>query len=37
MIAAVAIENNIPLIHNDRDFDPIAKYYDLKVINLRNE
>ena len=33
MIAAVAIENNIPLIHNDRDFDPIEKYCGLQVIN----
>lgn len=33
MIAAVAIENNIPLLHNDRDFDPIQQYYHLQVIN----
>ena len=32
MIAAVAIENNASLLHNDRDFDPIEKYYKLNVI-----
>jgi predicted nucleic acid-binding protein len=31
MIAAVAIEHNIPLLHNDRDFDPIEKFCGLKV------
>lgn len=31
MIAAVAIEHDIPLLHNDRDFDPIEKFCDLKV------
>jgi predicted nucleic acid-binding protein len=31
MIAAVAIENKIPLLHNDRDFDPITKYCGLQV------
>lgn len=33
MIAAVAIENKIPLLHNDRDFDPIQKYLGLKVVS----
>lgn len=33
MIAAIAIENKISLLHNDRDFDPIEKYYGLKVIS----
>ena len=32
MIAVVAIENNIPLLHNDKDFIPIEKYYNLKVL-----
>jgi predicted nucleic acid-binding protein len=32
MIAAVAIEHNIPLLHNDRDFDPIEKFCGLKVV-----
>lgn len=31
MIAAVAIENDIRLLHNDRDFDHIAKYSKLRV------
>ena len=30
MIAAVAIENDIPLLHNDRDFIPIEDYLGLK-------
>ena len=34
MIAAVAIENNISLLHNDRDFDPIQKYCGLKIVKL---
>lgn len=32
LIAASAIENKIPLLHNDRDFDPIAKHCGLKVV-----
>lgn len=31
MIASVAIEHNIPLLHNDRDFGRIAKYSKLRV------
>ena len=31
MIASVSIENNIPLLHNDKDFIPIEKYCGLKV------
>jgi predicted nucleic acid-binding protein len=31
MIASVAIEHDIPLLHNDRDFDYIAKYSKLRV------
>ena len=30
MIASVAIENDIPLLHNDKHFDPIEKYCGLK-------
>jgi predicted nucleic acid-binding protein len=30
MIAAVAIEHDIPLLHNDRDFIPIEKHFGLK-------
>jgi predicted nucleic acid-binding protein len=32
MIAAVAIENNVPLLHKDRDFDSIEKNCGLKVL-----
>lgn len=31
MIAALAIEQNIPLLHNDSDFEFIMKYCGLKV------
>jgi predicted nucleic acid-binding protein len=34
MIAAVCIENNVALLHNDRDFDHISKHFDLKTVNL---
>jgi predicted nucleic acid-binding protein len=30
MIASVAIENDIPLLHNDKDFYPIEKHCRLK-------
>ena len=30
IIAAVAIEQNVPLLHNDKDFIPIEKYFGLK-------
>ena len=30
IIASVAIENNIPLLHNDKDFEAIEKHYGLK-------
>ncbi len=33
MIASVAIENGVPLLHNDRYFDHIAKNSKLKVLN----
>jgi len=32
MIAAVCIENNISILHNDKDFDLIAKEFDLDVL-----
>ncbi len=32
MIASVAIENDIQLLHNDRDFDPIEKHFSLKTV-----
>ena len=34
MIASVAIEENIPLLHNDRDFDPIEKHCGLEVLRV---
>ena len=35
MIASVAIEHDLPVLHNDRDFDHIAKHSKLKVMKLR--
>ena len=35
MIASVAIEHDIPLLHNDRDFDLIEKHCGLKSVKLR--
>ncbi len=32
MIASVAIENDIMLLHNDKDFEPIEKHNNLKVL-----
>ena len=32
MIAAVAIEHDIALLHKDRDFNPIAEYCGLKML-----
>jgi predicted nucleic acid-binding protein len=32
MIASVAIEHKVPLLHNDRDFDKIARHTNLKVL-----
>ena len=34
MIAAVAIEHGIPLLHNDRDFDPISSFCGLRVTKI---
>jgi hypothetical protein len=31
LIAAISIEHKIPLLHNDKDFDNIAKYTTLKI------
>jgi len=30
MIAAVAIEHDIPILHNDKDFIPVEKHFGLK-------
>ena len=32
MIASVAIEHRLPLLHNDRDFNQIAKHTSLEVV-----
>jgi len=32
MIASVAIEHGVPLLHNDRDFDKIANHTNLDVV-----
>jgi predicted nucleic acid-binding protein len=31
MIASVALENEIPLLDNDKDFDPIEKHLRLRM------
>ena len=35
MIAAVCIENNVRLLHNDRDFDQIAEHFDLHIVDVQ--
>ena len=37
MIASVAIEHDVPLLHNDRDFDSIAALGELKVVKTREK
>ncbi len=32
VIAAIVLENDLALLHNDRDFDLIAKYVGLKIV-----
>ena len=32
IIATFCIENHFPLIHNDKDFDPIEQHLGLKVL-----
>jgi predicted nucleic acid-binding protein len=32
IIATFCIENGFPLIHNDKDFDPMEQYLGLKII-----
>ena len=36
MIAAVALEHGVPLLHNDRDFEPLAKHCGLKEVKTRD-
>ena len=31
LIATVCIEHNFPILHNDKDFDTIAKHTSLKI------
>ena len=33
LIAAVCIENKVPLLHHDADFHPLAKWCGLKVLD----
>ena len=35
MIASVAIEHDLPLLHNDCDFDQIAKHSKLKTVLMK--
>lgn len=37
MIAAVAIEHDIALLHNDRDFVPISEHFGLKTIGTKEK
>jgi len=37
MIAAVAIEHDISLLHNDRDFVPISEHCGLKTIKMKEK
>jgi predicted nucleic acid-binding protein len=32
IIAATALEHHCPLLHNDRDFTPIAEHFALKIV-----
>ena len=36
LIAVICINNNIPLLHNDKDFDNIAKHTSLKIYKPNN-
>lgn len=35
LIASVALENNIPILHNDKDFLQIEKHCQLKILNSK--
>ena len=35
MIASVALENEIYLLDNDKDFDPIEKHFGMRRISKR--
>ena len=32
LIAAIAIRNDVPVLHRDRDYDVIAKHFPLRVV-----
>lgn len=34
MIAAVSIDHDVPLLHRDRDFDPMEKHCGLQVVKI---
>jgi predicted nucleic acid-binding protein len=36
MIAATALEHDVALLHNDKDFQPIAEFYALRVMTVGN-
>lgn len=36
LIASVALENNIPILHNDKDFLKIKRYNKLKMFKINN-
>lgn len=33
LIAATAIEHDVLLLHNDRDFDPVEKHAGLRILH----
>jgi len=35
MIASVALSHDVPLLHNDRDFNPIEAHHGLKVVQAK--
>jgi len=34
IIGTFCIEHDLPLLHNDRDFDPMEKYLSLRIYNV---
>jgi predicted nucleic acid-binding protein len=34
IIGTFCIYNQLPLLHDDRDFDPMAEFLDLKVVEI---
>jgi predicted nucleic acid-binding protein len=33
LIAATAVEHGVPLLHNDRDFEPLVRHCGLKIFD----